>query len=167
MSAVDSFGFKMIKYGDNLTDVNRKATIAAAMVYKTGVLTSASSFLGSDLRFSVWKKPPAYGPSPRLGAGFEVGGSKVHATALLRARPLGMWRLLESGTIEATHTIKLRKKQGKKVMSRGGQTFGASATVRGMRGQSSWSRGIKSSEAGAMQAYKRIQKFALLEASRR
>jgi hypothetical protein len=167
MSAIDSFGFKMIAYGDNLTDVNRKATIAAALVYKTGVLTSAASFLGSDLRFSVWKKPPAYGPSPRFGAGFEVGGSKVHANALLKARPLGMWRLLESGTREAAHPIKLRKKQGKKVLSRNGQIFGTTATVRGMRGQRSWSNGIRSSQAGAMQAYKRTQKLALLEAARR
>jgi hypothetical protein len=78
-----------------------------------------------------------------------------------------MWRLLESGTREATHPIKLRKKQGKKVMSRGGQIFGTTATVRGMRGQQSWSNGIRSSQAGAMQAYKRTQKFALLEAHRK
>jgi hypothetical protein len=145
MSAADSFGFKMVRYADNITDVNRKATIAAALVYKSGVLTSAASFLGSDLRFSVWKKAPAYGPSPRFGAGFEVGGSKVHANAL----------------------FKLRKKQGKKVMSRGGQIFGTTATVRGMRGQQSWSKGIRSSGPGAIQAYKRTQKLALLEASRR
>jgi len=167
MSAADSFGFKMIRYADNITDVNRKATIAAALVYKSGVLTSAASFLGSDLRFSVWKKAPAYGPSPRFGAGFEMSGTKTHASALLKARPLGMWRLLESGTRDATHPIKLRKKQGKKVMSRGGQVFGTSATVRGMRGQRSWSNGIRSSGPGAMQAYKRTQKLALLEASRR
>jgi hypothetical protein len=92
MSAVDSFGFKMIKYGDNLTDVNRKATIAAALVYKSGVLSSAAGFTGGDRRFSKWKGKQG----PALGAGFEVGGSKVHANALLKARPLGMWRLLES-----------------------------------------------------------------------
>ena len=82
MSAVDSFGFKMIKYGDNLTDVNRKATIAAAMVYKSGVLTSAAGFTGGDRRFSKWKGK--LGPS--LGAGFEVGQFFIKQVAVTSSK---------------------------------------------------------------------------------
>ena len=162
MSAVDSFGFKMIKYGDNLTDLNRKAVTAAAMVYKSGVLTSAAGFTGGDRRFSKWKGMQG----PRLGAGFDVGGSKVHASATLLARPMGIWWVLEYGS--PAHVIKPRKRKGLKALKFADGGFASGSVVHpGRHGTSAWAIGIRSSQAGAMQAYKRTQKFALLEAHRK
>jgi hypothetical protein len=161
MSAVDSFGFKMIKYGDNLTDVNRKATVAAALVYKSGVLSSAAGFTGGDRRFSKWKGKQG----PALGAGFEVGGSKVHSTAFLKARPMGIWWVLEYGS--PAHIIKPRKRKGLKALKFSDGGFASGSVVHpGRHGTNAWAIGIRSSQAGAMQAYKRTQKLGLIEAHR-
>lgn len=159
MAGTEAFGLKMIKYGDALSDVNRKAVTAAAMVYKGSTLSFAAKGTGGDLRFSRWKGKQG----PKLGVGFDVTG-KISATAVINARPYGLWVFLEDGSPPHVITPKSKRRRGAKTLHFGSSAFYASVNHPGRRGTKAWSLGIKAAERGAMQAYKRTQIIALAEA---
>ena len=155
------FGQKIINYGDTITKVNKTAVIAAAVVYKTSALASGARFTGGDLRFSRWKGRQG----PKMGAGFEVTGT-VQATAILKAKPFGIWWLLEDGAQAHVITPKSKRRGRAKALHIGsGDAFAASANHPGRRGTSAWSLGIKAGTEPAIQAYKRTQIIALAEAN--
>ena len=155
------FGQKIINYGDTLSKVNKTAVIAAAVVYKTSALASGAKFTGGDLRFSRWKGKQ----SPRLGAGFEVTGT-VQATAILKAKPFGIWWFLEDGSRDHDIAPKSKRRGSAKALHfGGGDAFAAHVHVEGRKGTNAWSLGIKAGTEPAIQAYKRTQIIALAEAN--
>ena len=154
------FGQRIINYGEAIANVNKTAVTAAAVVYKGSSLGSAAKFTGGDLRFSRWKGKQ----SPRLGAGFEVTGG-VHASAILKAKPFGIWNFLEEGSPPHVMTPKSKRRGGAKVLHMGsGPLFYARVNHPGRKGTNAWSIGIKAGTEPAIQAYKRTQILALAEA---
>jgi hypothetical protein len=155
-----AFGQRIVNYGEAMANVNKTAVTAAAVVYKGSSLGSAAKFTGGDLRFSRWKGKQ----SPRLGAGFEVTGG-VHASAILKAKPFGIWNFLEEGSPPHVMTPKSKRRGGKKTMHFGSSAFYARVNHPGRRGTNAWSIGIKAGTQPAIQAYKRTQIIALAEAN--
>jgi hypothetical protein len=159
MAGTEAFGLKMIKYGEAMANVNRKAVTAAAMVYKGSLLASGAKFTGGDLRFSRWKG----GLGPKMGAGFDVSGT-VKAEALLRVRPYGLWLFLEQGGRDHDIINKSKRRGGKKSLHIG-EGFPMRVHVRGRKGTYAFSLGANAGQPGAIQAYKRTQIIALAEAN--
>jgi hypothetical protein len=88
-NSVDELAKKLVSAGSGLVDNNRKGVAAAADVYKAAVLDAARKDSGGDGRLSKWGKS-----GTQLGAGYKLEGN---ATAVLRPRPAGPWRVLEDG----------------------------------------------------------------------
>jgi len=133
------FGQRIINYGEAIANANKTAVTAAAMVYKGSVLASGAKFTGGDLRFSRWKGKQG----PRLGAGFEVTGG-INASAILKAKPFGVWWLLEQGSPPHVMTPKSKRRAGAKALHMGsGPTFYARVNHPGRKGTNAWSIGIK------------------------
>ena len=158
-NSAQAFGQRIINYGEAIANANKTAVTAAAMVYKGSVLASGAKFTGGDLRFSRWKGKQG----PRLGAGFEVTG-KINATALILAKPMGVWKVLEFGSPAHVMTPKSKRRGGKKTMHFGSSAFYARVNHPGRKGTNAWTLGAKAGEPGAVQAYKRTQILALAEA---
>jgi len=129
---------KMTAAGKSLVNNNRDAVAAAANAYKGSVLEQARKDSGGDMRLSRWGKNGA-----KLGAGYEVKGT-VDASAVLRPRPAGVWRVLEDGAKPHLIIPGLTRRQGRaltlfSVMAGqggdlGGYDIGAlAATARGNR----------------------------------
>jgi hypothetical protein len=155
------FGQRIINYGEAIANANKTAVTAAAMVYKGSILASGAKFTGGDLRFSRWKGKQG----PRLGAGFEVTG-KINASALIQAKPMGIWKVLEFGSPAHVMTPKSKRRAGAKALHMGsGPLFYARVNHPGRKGTNAWTLGSKAGEPGAMQAYKRTQILALAEAN--
>ena len=90
-NSADELAKKLVSAGSGLVNNNRKAVAASADVYKAAVLEAARRDSGGDGRLSRWGKS-----GTQLGAGYKLDGT-ASATALLRPRPAGPWRVLEDG----------------------------------------------------------------------
>jgi hypothetical protein len=86
---------KLVGFASQLPQTNRQSISDAALTFKDAVLAEGKRDVGGDLRLSRWGKRGL-----KLGAGFDVRGT-TNATALLRARPQGPWKVLEVGTQSA------------------------------------------------------------------
>jgi hypothetical protein len=92
---------KLVAFAGDIPKINREAVSDAALIFKDGVLGEAKKVVGSDLKMSNFGKRGV-----RLGAGFDVKGG-VNAVALLKARPMGPWKVVEYGA--GPHLIGLGK----------------------------------------------------------
>jgi hypothetical protein len=89
-----------------ITGGNRDATAAAADVYKANVLRTGRRDSGGDLRLSRWGRRGL-----KLNAGYDLDGTIV-ATATLRPRPMGPWKVLEYGARPHVIVAGLTRRQG-------------------------------------------------------
>jgi hypothetical protein len=98
--------YKLDAAGRAIVGENRDAVAAAADVFKDSVLTQGRMDSGGDLRLSRWGKRGV-----KLGAGYDVDG-QVKATATLKARPQGVWKVLEYGAKPHVIVAGLTRRQG-------------------------------------------------------
>lgn len=82
---------KLAKFAGDMPNLNKRTTGFAALKMKEAVLKEGRRDTG-DLRLSRWGKRGL-----KINAGYDVQGT-TNATALLRARPQGPWKVLEYGT---------------------------------------------------------------------
>jgi hypothetical protein len=87
----EEFAKKLGAAGAGLIKNNPDAVAASANAYKNAVLDQARKDSGGDLKLSRWGKN-----GTKLNAGYQLKGG-AQASALLRPRPAGPWRVLESG----------------------------------------------------------------------
>lgn len=148
--------------------VNKKGVAAAALVVKQGVIVSGAAATGGDGRFSHWrwKKGGGYRPSPALSAGYEVKGGAEFAEALVRARPVGIWRVAEDGA--QAHTIRPRGRgrgrgRGRRVIRYGDGEGDVAASVNhpGAKGKKAWTKGTDAAVPLAVAQYRKEQVAAL------
>lgn len=83
---------KLSTAGDGLLKKNVTGVTRSAQVYKESVLTEARADTGGDGRLSRWGRNGL-----KLNAGYEVTGT-TDAKAILTARPMGPWKVLEHGS---------------------------------------------------------------------
>jgi hypothetical protein len=191
-STPQNFGVKMLKAGDSLMQVNTLATEAAAQEYKESVLVSGRAATGGDGQLSRWGKDRSivgFKGGVKLNARYDVEGRGVSAQVLLKAVPMGVWKVVEYGAgahpIVPGATAKMRKganlisamtggadttealagaRRGakkRKVMVWGNGNFAAYVRHPGTKGKKAWSTGIKAGTPSAMRAYKKKQVEAL------
>jgi hypothetical protein len=98
--------YKLDAAGRAIVGENRDAVAAAADVFKDSVLTQGRADSGGDLRLSRWGKRGV-----KLGAGYDVDGT-VKASATLKARPQGAWKVLEYGAKPHVIVAGLTRRQG-------------------------------------------------------
>lgn len=154
-------GTKLVNTAKSAGQTNRKAVSAAALVTKKTILGYARKDTGGDLKLSRWGR--AVGPGQRkgvkVGAGYDVKGYD-RATALLRARPTGVWRVLNDGAVP--HDIGRKKRSKSKALYLGGEKFAASVKHPGTRGKRTWDEGARLAKAPAARAYRRVMSKAML-----
>lgn len=175
---------KIENYAFGLGNANRKAVTEAAKVYKEGVVKAAKQDVGQDQRISRWRwnwRTQTY-KSLKVSAGYDVRGY-TNAVALLKARPMGPWRVLESGA--RPHFIRPKIARGKGYIKRGAR---ATKTVAGSQrltrpialalpdgsarfgvmhpgtpAKRTWSRGINAATPGAMRTFRAVHARSLAE----
>jgi len=109
-TSVMEFAIKIDKFAKVQGRANRDATQAAAQVYKDRILANLAKDVGADLRMSRWgAKGQRSSGGIKLGVGYQVRGYE-HATALIKAKPAGVWKVLEHGA--AAHSVKPKKRRG-------------------------------------------------------
>ena len=190
-STPQNFGVKMIQAGEGILQANTLATAAAAQEYKEAVLMSGRAATGGDGQLSRWGKDRTkvgYKGGVKLNAKYEVEGRGGEAKAVLKAVPMGVWKVVEYGAsahpIVPGATKKMR--QGAQLMSlmTGADTAGALAGARkgskkrrvmvwgngnfaaytrhpGTKGKKAWSIGIDRGTPAAIRAYSKKQVDAL------
>lgn len=170
---------------------NRKAVGEAANTYKFGALQAAREDVGPDLRLSRWgAKRGRSTQGLKLGAGYDVRGYD-NAVALLRARPQGVWKVVEYGAKPHPIVPGVSKRQTRFAASLAnltGETVNASTIVAGRkgkkrrmalklpdgnirfgvnhpgsRGKRTWSRGINKATPGALRTFRAVHARTLLE----
>jgi hypothetical protein len=105
--SVDELAKKMVAAGTGLVRNNGDAVAAMANGYKNAVLDQARKDSGGDLKLSRWGKN-----GTKLNAGYDVKGG-AQASALLRPRPAGPWRVLEDGARPHLIVPGLTRRQGR------------------------------------------------------
>lgn len=152
---------KVIKVATIAGAANRKAVSAAALVTKRTMLGYARRDTGGDLRLSRWGRATAPGQRKgiKLGAGYDVRGYE-RATALLRARPNGPWRVLNDGA--PPHDIGRKKRSKAKALYLGNDKFAARVKHPGRRPRGTWDEGGLLARVPAAQAYRRVVTKAML-----
>lgn len=134
---------------------NREATQAAAQVYKDRILINLAKDVGSDLRMSHWgTKGRRASGGLKLGVGYEVRGYE-HATALIKARPEGPFKVLEYGA--SAHSVQPKKRRGRR-----GAMFGTGYAhpvsheimIPQTRGKRTFTTAAKSAERPAIEVFK-------------
>lgn len=83
---------KLVAVGHGVTAANRNAVTAAAAAYKDSTLAAGRSDSGGDLRLSRWGRKGL-----RLNVGYDVDGNGPEASAVIKPRPMGPWKVLEYG----------------------------------------------------------------------
>ena len=170
---------------------NRKAVGEAANTYKFGALQAAREDVGPDLRLSRWgAKRGRSTQGLKLGAGYDVRGYD-NAVALLRARPQGVWKVVEYGAKPHPIVPGVSKRQTRFAASLAnltGETVNASTIVAGRkgkkrrmalklpdgnirfgvnhpgsRGKRTWSRGVNKATPGALRTFRAVHARTLLE----
>jgi hypothetical protein len=191
-STPQTFGAKLIKAGQEMEKVNTAATSAAALIYKDAVIASGKAATGGDGQLSRWGKDRTkvgFKGGVKLSARYDLENSNGKAQAVLKAVPMGVWKVVEYGTsahaIVPGTTAKMRKganlisammggadtaqalagsRKGakkRKVMVWGNGNFAAYTRHPGTKGKKAWSNGIKAGTPSAVGAYKRKQVEAL------
>lgn len=161
---------KLAKFAGDMPNLNRRATGFAALKMKEAVLKEGRRDTG-DLRLSRWGKRGL-----RINAGYDVRGTS-NATALLRARPQGPWKVLEYGTqtaggylIGLGRTGLSRSDSGRarvnrnRAYRRANQKFlkgqGYAHPVRapivhpGVKPKNTWSRGVRRGQPDAVKVFR-------------
>ena len=170
---------------------NRKAVGEAANTYKFGALQAAREDVGPDLRLGRWgAKRGRSTQGLKLGAGYDVRGYD-NAVALLRARPQGVWKVVEYGAKPHPIVPGVSKRQTQFAASLAnltGETVNASTIVAGRkgkkrrmalklpdgnirfgvnhpgsRGKRTWSRGINKATPGALRTFRAVHARTLLD----
>ena len=187
-STPNTFGTKMIQAGQAITEANTAASSAAALAYKDAVIASGKAATGGDGQLSRWGKDRSkvgFKGGVKLNARYDVEKRGVSAQVLLKAVPMGVWKVVEYGA--GTHplvpgaTAKMRKganlisammggadtaealsgaRKGakkRKVMAWGNGNFGAYVRHPGTKGKKAWTVGIQAGTPSAVRAYKRKQ----------
>jgi len=190
-STPQNFGTKMIKAGNSLLKVNTLATAAAAQEYKESVLVSGRAATGGDGQLSRWGKDRSkvgFKGGVKLNARYDMENTGGKAQAVLKAVPMGVWKVVEYGAgahaIVPGTTAKMRKgaqlitllsgadstqalanaRKGakkRKVMVWGNGNFAAYTRHPGTKGKKAWSVGIAKGTPDAIRAYKKKQVEAL------
>ena len=181
--------FKLDAAGVALEVANRKAVTEAVKTYKTGVLNTARQDVGNDLRLGRWgAKRGRSTQGLKLGAGYDVRGS-TNAVAILKARPQGVWKVVEYGAKPHPIVPGVSKRQTRFAASLAnltGETVNASTIVAGRkgkkrrmalklpdgnirfgvnhpgsRGKRTWSRGINNATPVAISRFKAVHATTL------
>lgn len=191
-STPQNFGSKLIKAGQEMEKANTAATSAAAMIYKDAVIASGKAATGGDGQLSRWGKDRSkvgFKGGVKLSARYDLENSGGKAQAVLKAVPMGVWKVVEYGAgahaIVPGTTAKMRKganlisammggadttealsgarKGAKKrrVLAWGNGNFASYTRHPGSKGKKAWSVGIKAGTPSAVGAYKRKQVEAL------
>ena len=191
-STPQNFGTKMIKAGNTMMQANTLATAAAAQEYKESVLVSGRAATGGDGQLSRWGKDRSkvgFKGGVKLNARYEMQDTGGKAQAVLKAVPMGVWKVVEYGAgahaIVPGATAKMRKgaslisammggadtteglsgarKGAKKrrVLAWGNGNFASYTRHPGSKGKKAWSVGIAKGTPDAIRAYKRKQVEAL------
>jgi hypothetical protein len=190
---------KVEKWAYATGKANHDAVFAAALQYKEGVLEQAAVDTKGTLKMRRWGKQVRKGTADqpderkgiKLGAGFDVQGYE-HATALLKARPQGTWKVLEYGAKShpivaggrksvAHKAAALNKVFGLQIGARELTSmrsdllrfkvlrFGPGGPVRPYAnhrrtpGKFTWTKGAKRSEAAAIKVFEGAHQRALLK----
>jgi len=152
---------KLQKATQAIGKANRSAVQAAAQTYKDNLLLQAARDTGGDLRLSRWGRRGL-----RLGVWYDVKGYE-NATALIKARPAGPWKVMEYGA--APHQIAPRRRRGRGRRSGGGALAFPDGNVRrgpvqhpGSQGKETWSQGVDIATPRAIEVYSLAHKRALV-----
>ena len=191
-STPQTFGTKMIKAGQEIEKMNTAATSAAAMIYKDAVIASGKAATGGDGQLSRWGKDRSkvgFKGGVKLNARYDMETTGVKTQAVLKAVPMGVWKVVEYGAgahaIVPGATAKMRKganlisammggadttealsgaRKGtrkRKVLAWGNGNFASYTRHPGSKGKKAWSVGIKAGTPSAVNAYKKKQIEAL------
>jgi len=190
-STPQNFGTKMIKAGNSMLEVNTLATAAAAQEYKESVLIAGRAATGGDGQLSRWGKDRTkvgYKGGVKLNARYDMENTGGKAQAVLKAVPMGVWKVVEYGAgahpIVPGATKKMRQSAQLMSLMTGSDTAGALAGARkgskkrrvmvwgngnfaayvrhpGTKGKKAWSVGIAKGTPDAIRAYKKKQVEAL------
>ena len=190
-STPQNFGSKMIKAGNSMLKVNTLATAAAAQEYKESVLMSGRAATGGDGQLSRWGKDRSkvgFKGGVKLNARYDMENTGGKAQAVLKAVPMGVWKVVEYGAsahaIVPGATANMRKgakliglltgadtaealsgaRKGarkRRLMVWGNGNFAAYTRHPGTKGKKAWSKGISAGTPNAVRAYKRQQVEAL------
>ena len=136
---------------DNSLAINR-----AANVYKQTILGELKEEIGPELKLSRWKwNGTTYRPL-KLGVGYDVKG-KINATAIIKARPPGPWKVVEYGA--APHKILPRKKRKLSRLKFGSDpTFPRSVTTWQTRGKRVFARGARIAQSRAIDVFTAVRR---------
>jgi hypothetical protein len=191
-NSVAEFGAKIVRAGQEMEKVNTAAVAASALVYKDAVIASGKAATGGDGQLSRWGKDRTkvgFKGGVKLNARYDLENTGGKAQAVLKAVPMGVWKVVEYGAgahaIVPGTTAKMRKganlisammggadtaqalsgaRKGakrRKVMAWGNGNFAAYTRHPGTKGKKAWSNGIKAGTPSAVGAYKRKQVEAL------
>lgn len=190
-STPQNFGSKMIKAGNTILQANTVATAAAAQEYKESVLMSGRAATGGDGQLSRWGKDRSkvgFKGGVKLNARYDMENTGGKAQAVLKAVPMGVWKVVEYGAsahaIVPGATANMRKgakliglltgadtaealsgaRKGarkRRLMVWGNGNFAAYTRHPGTKGKKAWSKGISAGTPNAVRAYKRQQVEAL------
>lgn len=182
---------KLTLAGRALGSANRRAVGEAAGVYRDVTLKVARQDVGADLRLSRWGARRGRSTQGlKLGAGYDVKGY-TNAVALLKARPQGVWKVVEYGakphpivagatrrqtrfasglaaltgeTVDASAIVGGRRGKKRRMAIKfpdGNMRFGVNHP--GSRGKRTWSRGVDKATPGAMRTFRAVHARALSE----
>lgn len=190
-STPQTFGVKMVKAGNTILQANTVATAAAAQEYKESVLMSGRAATGGDGQLSRWGKDRSkvgFKGGVKLNARYDMENTGGKAQAVLKAVPMGVWKVVEYGAsahaIVPGATANMRKgakliglltgadtaealsgaRKGarkRRLMVWGNGNFAAYTRHPGTKGKKAWSKGISAGTPNAVRAYKRQQVEAL------
>ena len=190
-NSVAEFGAKIVKAGQEMEKVNTAATAAAAQVYKDAVIASGKAATGGDGQLSRWGKDRSkvgFKGGVKLNARYDMENTGGKAQAVLKAVPMGVWKVVEYGAsahaIVPGATANMRKgakliglltgadtaealsgaRKGarkRRLMVWGNGNFAAYTRHPGTKGKKAWSKGISAGTPNAVRAYKRQQVEAL------
>ena len=191
-NSVAEFGTKLIKVGKEMEKANTAATAAAAQQYKESVIASGKAATGGDGQLSRWGKDRSkvgFKGGVKLNARYDMDNTGGKAQAVLKAVPMGVWKVVEYGAgahaIVPGATAKMRKganlmsammggadvtealsgaRKGtrkRKVLAWGNGNFASYTRHPGSKGKKAWSVGIKAGTPSAVNAYKKKQIEAL------
>lgn len=190
-STPQTFGVKMVKAGNTILQANTVATAAAAQEYKESVLMSGKAATGGDGQLSRWGKDRSkvgFKGGVKLNARYDMENTGGKAQAVLKAVPMGVWKVVEYGAsahaIVPGATANMRKgakliglltgadtaealsgaRKGarkRRLMVWGNGNFAAYTRHPGTKGKKAWSKGISAGTPNAVRAYKRQQVEAL------
>ena len=186
-STPQNFGSKMIKAGNSMLEVNTLATAAAAQEYKESVLMSGRAATGGDGQLSRWGKDRSkvgFKGGVKLNARYDMENTGGKAQAVLKAVPMGVWKVVEYGAsahaIVPGATANMRKgakliglltgadtaealsgaRKGarkRRLMVWGNGNFASYVRHPGTKGKKAWTVGINAGTPSAVRAYKKKQ----------